>query len=75
MAIVVRSNHSKTVSLWNLDKWSTSSSELQGIRIENPDERHKSLILINVYIHLLRDGAERVWAFPSATYDAILSSN
>ena len=33
-AIVVRSNLSKTVSLLNLDKWSTSSRELQGIRIE-----------------------------------------
>ena len=51
MAIVVRSSHSKTVSLLNLDKWSTSSRELQGIRIEKPDERHKSLILINAYIH------------------------
>ena len=51
MAIVVRSNLSKTVSLLNLDKWSTSSHELQGIRIEKPDERHKSLILINAYIH------------------------
>ena len=51
MAIVVRSSLSKTVSLLNLDKWSTSSRELQGIRIEKPDERHKSLILINAYIH------------------------
>ena len=47
MAIVVRSNLSKTVSLLKLDKWSTSSRELQGIRIEKPDDRHKSLILIN----------------------------
>ena len=51
MAIVVRSNLNKTVSLLNFDKWSTSSRELQGIRIEKPDERHKSLILINAYIH------------------------
>ena len=51
MAIAVRSNLSKTVSLLNLDKWSTSARELQGIRIEKPDERHKSLILINAYIH------------------------
>ena len=51
MAIVVRSNFSKTVSLLNLDKWSTSSRKLQGIRIEKPDERHKSLILISAYIH------------------------
>ena len=46
-AIVVRSDLSKTVSSLKLDKWSTSSLELQGIRIEKPDERHKSLILIN----------------------------
>ena len=51
MAIVVRSNLSKTISLLNLDNWSTSSRKLQGIRIEKPDERHKSLILISAYIH------------------------
>ena len=51
MAIVVRSNVSKTISLLNLDRWSTSSRELQGIRRESPDERHKSLILVNAYIH------------------------
>ena len=50
MAIVVRSNLSKTVSLLNLDKWSASSRELQDIRIEKPDERHKSLNLINACI-------------------------
>ena len=51
MAIVVRSNLSKTVSLLNLDRWSTSPRELQGFRIEKPDERHKPLILSNAYIH------------------------
>ena len=51
MAIVVWSYLSKTVPLPNLDKWSTSSRALQGIQIEKPDERHKSLILINAYIH------------------------
>ena len=51
MAIVVRSNLGKTVSILNVDRWSTSSRKLQGIRIEKPDERHKSLILINAYIH------------------------
>ena len=51
MAIVVQSNLSKTVSLLNLDKWSTSARELQGIRIEKPDERHKSLIFINASIN------------------------
>ena len=51
MTIVVGSDLSKTVSPFTLDKWSTSSCESQGIRIEKPDERHKSLILINAYIH------------------------
>ena len=51
MAIVVRSNLAKTVSLLNSDRWSTTSCELQGIRMEKPDEKHKSLILINAYIH------------------------
>ena len=43
MAIVVRSDLGKTISSLSLDKWSTSSCELQGNRTENPDERHKSL--------------------------------
>ena len=51
MAIVVRSDLSKTISFFSLDKWSTSSGEGQGIRIEKPDERHKSLVLISAYIH------------------------
>ena len=34
MATVVRGDLSKTVSSLNLDKWSTSSRELQGIRLE-----------------------------------------
>ena len=51
MATVVRSDHSKTVSLLSLDRWSTRLRELQGIWIEKPDERHKSLILINAYVH------------------------
>ena len=38
MTLAVRSDHSKTVSLLNLDRWSTSSRELQRIRIETPDE-------------------------------------
>ena len=49
--IVVLNDLSKTVSSLSLDMWSTSSHELQGIRIEKPDERHKSLILINAYMH------------------------
>ena len=51
MTIVVQSDLSKTVSLLNLDRWSTSSRKLQGIRIGKPDETHKCLILINAYIH------------------------
>ena len=51
MAIVVWSDHSKTVSLLNLDRRTTSSHEFQGVQIEKPDERHKSLILVNAYIH------------------------
>ena len=37
MAIAVRSNLSKTISLLNLDKWSISSHKLQGNWIENLD--------------------------------------
>ena len=41
IAIVAWNNLSKTVSL---DKWSTTSRKWQGIRTEQPDERHKSLM-------------------------------
>ena len=50
MAIVVCSDLSETVSSYNLHKCCTSSRELQGIRIEKPDET-KPLILINAYMH------------------------
>ena len=63
MAIVVRSDLSKTVSLLNLDRWSTSSRKLQGIRVEKPDERHKSLILANAYIHPSTYNAGASWDF------------
>ena len=38
MAIVARSDLSKTVSLLDMERWSTSSRESQGIRIDKPDE-------------------------------------
>ena len=63
MAIVVRSNLCKRVSSVNLDKWSTTSCELQGIRLEKPDERHKSLILINAYIHPTTCITKTSWNF------------
>ena len=51
MATIVQRDHSKAVSSLNLDKWSKSSRKLQSIRLEKPDERHKSLILTNAYMH------------------------
>ena len=51
MAIVFGNDLSKIVFSLDLDEWSTSSRELQGIRREKPDERHKSIILINAYMH------------------------
>ena len=42
----------RDVDQYPKDRWSTNSRDLQDIRIEKPDERHKSLILINAYIHL-----------------------
>ena len=71
VAIVVRSNLSKTVSFLNLDKWSTSSRKLQGIRIEKPDERHKSLILINAYIHPSTCITGASWNFPEEMEDEL----
>ena len=39
MVIVLRSDLSKTVALLNLDRWCTSSRELQGIRIEKTNQQ------------------------------------
>ena len=71
MAIVVRSSLSKTVSLLNLDRWSSSSRELQGIRIVKLDERHKSLILINAYIHPSTCIAGASWIFLEEMEDVL----
>ena len=51
MAIVVWGDFSKTVSFLHLDQRCTGPRELRSIRIEEQDERHKSLIFINAYIH------------------------
>ena len=61
--IVVQSDLSKTVSSLNLDNGCTSSHELQGIRIEKPNERYKSLIFINVYVHHSICTAGASWDF------------
>ena len=63
MAIVVWSDLSKKVFSFNLHKWSTSTREVQGIRTEKPDERHKSLILINAHIHPSTCFTEASWDF------------
>ena len=63
MAMVVRSDLSKTVSILHLDKWYSGSRELQGIRIENPDERHKSLIVITAYIQPSTCTTGAIWDF------------
>ena len=74
MAIVVRSDLSKTVSSLNLEKWFTNSRELQGIRIEKPDERHKPLILINAYIYHSTYITGASWDFLEETEDELRDS-
>ena len=63
MAIVVRSYLRKIVPLLNMNTWSTNSPEMQGILIEESDERHKSLILLNAYIHPSTSIARASWDF------------
>ena len=63
MAIEVRSDLSKTISLLNVDRWSTRSGEWQGTLIEKPDERHKPLVLINAYIHPSTCSTGASWDF------------
>ena len=63
MAIVVRSDLRQIVPLLNMNTWSTSSPQPQGILIEEPDERHKSLILINACIHPSACIARASWDF------------
>ena len=42
----------KTVSTVDLGQWCNDSRELQGIRLEEPDPRPKSLVLVNTYIYI-----------------------
>ena len=72
MALVVRSDLSKTVFILNLDRWSTSSRKLREIRIGKPDERHKSLILINACIHPSTCITGASWDFREEMEDIIM---
>ena len=47
----------------DLDKWCNDSRELMGIRLEKPDHRHKSLVIINAYIHQKTHGSKESWEF------------
>ena len=49
--IVIRKGLRNTVSTADASQWCNDSRELPGIRLEKPDQRHKSLVLVNRYIH------------------------
>ena len=47
----------------DLDRWRTPERELLGIRLQKPDQRHKSLVLINAYIHPGTHKTKASWEF------------
>ena len=49
--IVIRKGLRHTVSTVDASQWCSDSRELPGIRLEKPDQIHKSLVLVNTYIH------------------------
>ena len=63
MAIVIRKELQNTVSTVDLSQWCNNSRELQGIRLQKPEQRHKSLILINTYIHPSTASTKGSWEF------------
>ena len=52
-----------SVSVLDLEKWCNDDRELQGIRLQKPDERHKSIILINAYMHKDSLTSKEKWEF------------
>ena len=46
--IVIRKGLRNTV---DASQWCSDSRELPGIRLEKPEQRHKSLVLVNTYTH------------------------
>ena len=63
MAMIARKSLQTSISAIDLDKWCSSSRELMGIRLQKPDHRHKSLVLINAYIHPNTHGLKESWEF------------
>ena len=51
--------------------WCKNSQELQGIRLERPDQRHKSLVLVNTYIHPGAESTKASWDFLEQTEDEL----
>ena len=63
LAIIARKSLENSMSSIDLDKWCNDSRELMGIRLEKPDHRHKSLVIINAYIHQKTHGSKESWEF------------
>ena len=51
------------MSTVDISQWCISSREVQGIRLEKPDQRHKSLVLVNTYIHPGAASIKASWDF------------
>ena len=63
IAIVFHNKLSSRISTIDLTKWCTSSTELLGIRVEKPDQRNASVVVINTYIHPSKCTNKADWGF------------
>ena len=51
------------MSTVDLSHWCNDSRELQGTRLEEPDQRHKRLVLVSTYIHPGTASTKTSWDF------------
>ena len=68
-AIVNRKCLQNTVSTVDLSQCCNDSYELHGVRLEKPDQRHKSLVRVNTSIHPGTASTEVSWDFLEQTED------
>ena len=50
-AMIIPKRLQSKVSTVDVEQWCNDACELQAVRFEKPDGRHKSVIIINAYIH------------------------
>ena len=62
-AMIISKRLQSKVSKVDVEQWCNDACELQAVRIEKPDGRHKSVIVINAYIHPGTLNKKEKWEF------------